>query len=194
MIANVQGERCELCGAPLENPHRHVEDLTHRVRCCACRGCAKIYERPYEGAHHRTIVDRVLIDPSFRVDPATWRALHPPGPVAFLQRRLGATQSVALFPTDAGVEERPLTPELVALSGPNARLLAEATPDVEGVLVRFFPSDDAGAILVSIDVFDRLAELIRRSWPRADGKEKLHARLDSFFRSLLERASRIGDA
>ena len=39
-------ERCDLCGEPIPDDHRHLLDLDSREVSCSCRACSLLFDRP----------------------------------------------------------------------------------------------------------------------------------------------------
>jgi hypothetical protein len=208
------GAACELCGAPVEERHRHVVDLTQRAVRCACAACAVLFRTPGAGAaRFRTVPDRVLYEPGFALGDADWAALEIPVRLAFISRSSAAGRWIAVYPGPAGAVESALPLEAWARLSERSALVAAAEPDVEALLVRGLVPGGVGGgapalrdgrpaagpdavprggalecLLVPIDRCYELAGRIRRVWRGFDGGAEARRELDGFFAALRERA------
>lgn len=181
--------RCELCGAPLPDAHRHVVEIGARGVHCTCTACGILFARGDSAARYRTVPERVLADPAFALDAARWAELGVPVGLAFLFRDSARGQGVVCYPGAAGVIEAELAPEVwdaVAAATPLARELAD---DVEALLVR----GERGArtlacYLVPISDAYELAGRLRATWQGFTGGDEAQRELDAFFAALAARA------
>src|SRR6185503_20065452 len=103
-----EAERCEVCGAPIGDRHRHLVELGPGALLCACSACAILFVDSGAGARFRTIPDEVTIDPGFELDDAEWSALGIPVRLAFVT--VGETDGLPLarYPSPAGPVEAPV--------------------------------------------------------------------------------------
>jgi hypothetical protein len=191
-------ERCELCGAPLPESHRHVLDLRDRELRCACRPCSILFDRDGAGAGHlRLVGDRRLRIEDLALGDAAWAELRLPVDLAFFFHHSGRGRVVAYYPSPMGPTESQLgLAAWTAIAAANP-VLATLAPDVEALLVDrtsgarrhwIVPIDECYGLVGCIRshwrgftggsevwqaVRDRLDALDRRSRPasRFDGKD-----------------------
>jgi hypothetical protein len=183
-------EACELCGASLAEPHRHVVDLDQRNVCCACQPCALAFT----GAgtlRYRTVPDRVLTDPASNLTETEWTALEVPVRLAFFffNSRLG--RWVAFYPSPAGPTESQLS--LAAFDALVARnpLAAAVEKDVEALLVYGGRSGPFDCFLVPIVRCYELVGEVRRLWRGFDGGDEVRHAIESFFANLRAHSRRL---
>jgi Family of unknown function (DUF5947) len=186
--ARPAGERCELCGNPIGEPHSHVVNLTRRNILCTCRACYLLFT--HQGAaqgRYRAVPDRYLHDPSFQVSEARWDALGIPVGMAFFFRNSSLDRILAFYPSPAGATESELPgaawEELIE---GNAEL-ATMERDVEALLVRR-QGRAFESYLVPIDVCYELVGLVRLHWRGFDGGEEARRAIDEHFERLRARS------
>jgi hypothetical protein len=181
-------ERCELCGEPIPEEHRHVLDLGERQLRCACRACALLFDRPGAGAgRYRAVGDRHLRLDGFVLDDLLWEELRLPVDIAFFFRHSGEGRVVAFYPGPMGATESLLQlrawQELVAANP----VLETLEPDVEALLVH----RALGARrqwLVPIDACYALVGLIRTRWKGLTGGKDVWLALGRYFDDLDRRS------
>jgi len=182
------GERCELCGEPLPDEHRHVADVHARSLLCACRACVVLLARPGAGGgHYRLVPERRVLLEGFRLDDDGWSALGLPVDLAFFFRSTPAARVVALYPSPLGATESQLALEAWERVERENPVLAELEPDVEALLV----NRARGArehYLVPIDDCYALVALLRSHWKGFAGGGEVWREIGSFFDRLRERA------
>jgi hypothetical protein len=182
------GERCELCGNPIHEPHSHVVDLTRRNILCTCRACYLLFT--HQGAargRYRAVPDRYLHDPSFRITERQWDALGIPVGMAFFFRNSSLDRTLAFYPSPAGATESELSMQSwEELVEGNAEL-ASIEPDVEALLVRH-QGDAFESYLVPIDACYELVGLVRLHWRGFDGGEEARRAIDAHFERLRARS------
>jgi Family of unknown function (DUF5947) len=186
-----QGERCELCGEPIGEPHGHVVNLARRNILCTCRACYLLFS--HDGAargRYRAVPERYLHDPSFQLSPEQWEAMRIPVAMAFFFHNSSLERTLALYPSPAGATESELSAEAwreVAAANPE---LAALTPDVEALLVR----RGHGAFecyLVPIDACYELVGLVRLHWRGFDGGQQAWREIDGWFERLHARSATV---
>lgn len=188
--AAAAGTRCELCAAPLAEPHPHVVDRATRRICCACPACGVLFA--HEGAgggRFRTVPERVLHDPALQLDEAAWNALGVPVRLAFFFLHSGLQRCVAIYPGPAGTTEA--EPEAAGWAQLQARtpLAAALQPDVEALLVRGARNGARfDVFLAPISTAYELAARVRGNWHGLDGGGEVRAELDRFFAGLRARS------
>jgi hypothetical protein len=181
-------ERCDLCGEPVEERHRHVLDLEERRLLCACRACAILFDRAGAGGgHFRLVPDRCRLVEGFALDEALWNRLRLPVDLAFFFHSTAAGRTVAFYPSPLGATESLLELEAweeLAAANP---VLQTLEPDVEALLV-----NRAGAIaehwLVPVDRAYALVGLIRTRWKGLAGGEEAWEGIGAFFEALRREA------
>jgi hypothetical protein len=184
------GERCEICAEPISDEHGHLVDIEARNLLCACRGCYLLFTSPGAGGgHFRSVPDRYLAFPGFRLSAAQWEKLQIPVSVAFFFVNSSLDRVAAFYPSPAGATESLLPldmwDELVAVNP----TIGTIEPDVEALMVRAGREEDgAECFLVPIDACYELVGEMRRLWRGFDGGSEAHEALDAFFARIRARA------
>ena len=186
-----EGERCEMCAAPVAEAHQHVVDLHNRSLMCTCRPCYLLFTDQQADLRYRAVPDRFLSFPGFRLDRADWDDLQIPVGLAFLFRNSVQGKVVAFYPSPAGATESELS--LASWDRIQSRNPALGTllPDVEALLVRggSTPEEDGFTChVVPIDACYELVGRMRLTWRGFDGGQEARAALDEFF-AMVERRS-----
>ncbi|MGP3998963.1 DUF5947 family protein [Streptomyces sp. 8N706] len=182
-------ERCELCGEPLRQEHRHLVDIHSRALKCACTGCHLLFTRPGAGGgRFRAVPDRYLADPSFTLDDADWNRLQIPVGLAFFFRNSAMDRLAAFYPSPAGATESELDPETWQTVLGDSRLAAVLEPDVEALLVRRTHDEPGECFLVPVDACYELVGRMRLHWQGFDGGAEARADLAAFFERVRDRA------
>ena len=184
-------EACELCAAPLAEPHPHVVDLDQRNVCCACQACALAFG----GAgtqRYRTVPERVLTDAGSNLGEAEWAALEVPVRFAFFFFNSKLGRWLAFYPSPAGPTESQLS--LTAFEALVARnpLVAAVEKDVEALLVYGGRSGPFDCFLVPIVRCYELVGLVRRHWRGFDGGDDVRREIEGFFANLRAHSRRLG--
>jgi hypothetical protein len=182
------GERCELCAAPIGEPHSHVANLETRAIMCACRPCWLLFTRSGAAAgRYQAVPERYLYDPAFALSDAQWDTLQIPVRIAFFFHNSQLGRVAAFYPSPAGATESLLdlgTWDQIAGANP---LLTGIEPDVEGLIVRR-TSGGYECYLVPIDACYELVGRVKLHWKGFDGGEEAWAQIDGFFDALRERS------
>ncbi len=186
-----EGERCEVCSAPLATAHRHVVDRTSRRLLCACAACAMAIP---EGAPGRLcLVPRaVRALPEGAVGPTELQSLGVPVGLAFFLRSSVSGKCAAVFPSPAGATEAEVTAETWAEVASRSEALGAMNDDVEALLVRSERDGRTAALIVPVDVCYELVAMLRRTWRGIDGGPDARRAVDAFFADLAGRAERRG--
>jgi hypothetical protein len=183
--------RCELCGGPLPEEHRHVADVQALSLLCACRACVVLLGREGAGGgHFKLVPERRRLLESFVLAEEQWAALQLPVELAFFFHSTPAARVVALYPSPAGATESQLALDAWEKLERSNPVLGELQPDVEALLV----NRTGGArehYLVPIDDCYELVALIRTHWKGLSGGEDVQRELGSFFDRLRERAREV---
>jgi hypothetical protein len=189
------GERCEMCLGPVpphgEFGHGHVVNLEARVVMCTCRPCTLLFE--HQGAaqgKYRAVPDRHLYDPRFALTDAQWDALQVPVRMAFFFFNSVEDRLVAFYPSPAGATESMLPLDTWADIMAANPAFADATPDVEAVLLFRGRGRGFEAFLVPITACYELVGRVRMHWRGFDGGTEAWEQIDAFFQRLRD-ASRV---
>jgi hypothetical protein len=187
-------ERCELCGAPVEEQHRHLLDLSRHELMCTCRACAILFAHRAAGGaggHYRLVPDRRLGIADLELDDVAWAELRLPVDIAFFVRAGAGGRVQAFYPSPMGPTESQLGLEAwEALEAANP-VLRTLEPDVEALLV----NRSRGARqhwLVPIEDCYALVGLIRSGWRGLTGGAEVWRAIAAFFEGLDRRARPAG--
>lgn len=183
--------RCEVCSAPITEPHRHLVEVEQRGVLCACHACAVLFNQADPHVRFRTVPDRVLTDPAFAMTTKRWTELGMPVGLAFFVRRSAAADVVCCFPGPAGITEADVaagTWDAIADATPLAGKLID---DAEVLLVH----GERGAptlrcFLVPITAAYDLAGRLRRCWKGFTGGDEARHELATFFAELERKGGR----
>src|SRR4051794_23094533 len=74
--AAAAGERCEMCGEPIADPHQHVVDIHSRAIMCTCRPCYLLFTDSSAHLRYRSVPERCLFFPDFELGPGQWDELE----------------------------------------------------------------------------------------------------------------------
>jgi uncharacterized protein DUF5947 len=181
-------ERCELCGRPIADEHRHLLDVSKRELMCACRACAVLFDSPAAGAgHYRLIPERRLRIEDLELDEAMWEELRLPVNMAFFFRSSAGGRVVAYYPSPMGPTESLLEFDAWAQLERANPVLGTLAPDVEALLVNRAQGARAHW-LVPIDECYRLVALIRMHWRGLTGGKEVWEEIPRFFEGLDRRS------
>ncbi|MDJ1640439.1 DUF5947 family protein [Streptomyces pakalii] len=182
-------ERCELCGEPLPDEHRHLVDTTRRSLKCSCPPCHLLFTRPGAGqGRFRAVPDRYLTDPGFALDDDGWNRLQIPVGLAFFFRNSALDRFAAFYPSPAGATESELDPATWDAVIGTTRLAGLLQDDVEALLLHAERDRPATCTLVPIDVAYELVGRMRLHWKGFDGGAEARAALAEFFGRVESRA------
>lgn len=171
-------ERCDFCGAPLEDGHDHVLDAQGGAPRCACRACALLFPPEGTGRFRRGAQPRRLAAPLCSEEQ--WRALGVPVGLAWFFRDGHDGRLRAQYPGAAGPVEAPPS---FATQADGIEALERLSPGTEAILVRRERGHD-DCWRVPMDTCWQLAGLLRRHWQGFDGGDAVRAQLDGLFASL----------
>jgi hypothetical protein len=177
---------CDVCAAPLREPHRHVLERAPRVLRCACEACAVLFAA---GDRYRTVPARVLLDPSFHPTPAQWAALRVPVGLAYVVRC--DERSIVYFPSPAGAVEGELDDAAWAAVAAASRLAALAEPEVEALVLSARRGRESLCALAPIDACAQLVAVVRRRWHGLTGGDGVDAGIDDWLAGLRARAETV---
>jgi hypothetical protein len=163
-------DRCELCGTPIDDRHRHLLEPGRRELLCACRACALLFDR---GGRYLLVPERRTRLDGFELGDVEWEELRLPVDIAFFLRTLDG-RFQAFYPSPMGATESQL---------PVATLDVELEPEVEALLV----NRARGARehwIVPIDDCFRLVAIIRTQWRGLTGGKDVWHAIERFFEGL----------
>lgn len=192
-------ERCDICGTPVGERHRHVLQREPRELLCSCGPCALLFTDPAaSGGRMQTVPERVLVDRSAPLAEAKWTALGVPVALAFVTYDSMRAQRLAFYPSPAGPVRSEVTSEAWERFASDLPLAREVHPDVEALLVRGGRGAAAECLLAPIDECYALVGAVRVQWRGFDGGDDVRRTLDGIFERLGARARpldrRAGDA
>jgi hypothetical protein len=184
-----EGERCDLCGAALEEEHGHVVNVETRRLSCTCRPCRLLFEsRGAAGGKLRAVPTRYRRLSGPVLDDVALERLQVPVRTAFFLRSSAAGRFVAFYPSPAGATESQLALDAWAEIEAQNPFLGELEADVEALLVHGRRGEPLEAYVVPIDACYELVGKVRRSWRGFDGGDEARGELDAFFVTVRERA------
>jgi hypothetical protein len=175
-------ERCELCGAQIDQEHAHLLEPDTGRLLCACTPCALLFSSG-DARRYRRVPRDVSRLRDFQLSDAQWEAFLIPINLAFFVRSSRGGRVFAMYPGPAGATESTLDLqawESVAAANPE---LAQLETDVEALLVNRVQ----GAreyYRVPIDRCYQLVGLIRTEWHGSNGREGAHGAIARFFTAL----------
>lgn len=189
--AQVENERCDLCGNEVSSDHRHLLDLESRQLLCACKACSLLFDRAAAGGgHFRLIGDRRLRVADFALADEDWEALSIPVEMAFFFRPSAGVGVQAFYPSPMGATESALGLEAWERVEQANPVLSGMEPDVEALLV----NRARGARrhwIVPIDDCYALVGLIRTRWKGLSGGKEVWLEIERFFDELDRRAREV---
>jgi len=187
------GERCEMCGTPIDDGHSHVVNIGSRALMCTCRGCYLLFDYKDADIKYRAVPERYLSFPDFYLTPMQWDDLQIPVSMAFFFHHSEFGHQVAFYPSPAGATESELPLgawDDIVQANPR---LSELAPDVEAILVR---AQDGvfECFLVPIDACYELVGHLRSGWRGFDGGQEVRQALTDFFDRVQSRSRPAGSA
>lgn len=182
---SAKDSRCELCAAPLDEPHRHVVDVTDRRLLCACRACSTLFFAPGAGTgRFRGVPSHYEAIPAPLFSDAQWDALGIPIGLAFFFKNGASGEVSAFYPGPGGATESLLPLDAWSDLAAREPRVAQLGDDVEAVLVYRRRGAAARAYVVPIDACYELAGLVRTKWSGVHGGDEVHAEIERFFERL----------
>jgi hypothetical protein len=174
-------ERCDLCGVPLAEEHRHLLDTDRHEALCACIACTVLFNRDAASkGHYRLIPQRRIRLARLATDTLG----VPVGLAYFVADEAGAV--LAHYPSAIGATEWEVDRQAWADVLEREPLLGTLTPDVEALLV----NTAWGACehwIVGVDECFRLVAIVRREWKGLSGGGTVWPAITAFFDGLTER-------
>jgi len=179
-----QTEKCELCGRPLSDEHRHLLELNERRILCACEPCLAMKSGL---ENYCPVSTRTLWLDDFVFPDELWSAFQLPVGLAFFMRSTGTNSVVALYPSPAGATECELHLEswdkLVEMNP----ILRDLEADAEALVVNRMVGAHQHAI-VPIDECYRLVGLIKSTWQGISGGSAIEDAVPKFFDYVRDKA------
>jgi hypothetical protein len=177
-------DRCDLCGVPLPDAHRHLLDLQDEQVRCVCRACALLFEREaatpddnrLKPRHYRLVPERRI-----RLAPAEVETGVPVGLAFYVRQPDG--QVTVRYPAPAGITTATVDPPAWSALTACWPELTGLVPAVEAFLVNTTRTSNEHWI-VPIDDCYRLVALIRQHWTGLSGGRAVWPAVDSFFATL----------
>jgi hypothetical protein len=180
----VETEKCEVCGRPVSDEHRHLLELSERRILCACEPCIAV--KSGMGSYCPVGTRIVWLD-DFQFSDELWAAFQLPVGLAFFLRSTGTNTVVALYPSPAGATECELHLEswekLVELNP----ILNDLEADAEALVVNRMTGEHQHAI-VPIDECYRLVGLIKSTWEGISGGNAIANAVPKFFTYVRHKA------
>jgi len=174
------GERCDMCGLAVPEPHRHVLNEQQGELMCTCRACTLLFQRDAAGRGHY----RLVPETRRRLPELAPKDVGVPVGLVFLVPHSDGTVT-ANYPSPMGATQHQVEPELWAGLRRRSPMLGEMTPEVQALLLH----TARGAKehwLVPIDDCYRLVALIRREWRGLSGGSTVWPAIQRFFAELAE--------
>lgn len=179
-------DACELCSAPLMQPHRHLLEMSSRSVVCACNACALLFHNVVDGRFKLIPRDaRILSD--FSMTDVQWESLSVPINLVFIVNDSLQEKRTALYPSPAGVTESLLPLEAwddIAAANPS---LDELQDDVEALLINRLNPDPL-YLAAPIDACYELAGIVRVHWRGFSGGDEVWKHVGEFFKRLGKKA------
>jgi hypothetical protein len=173
-------ERCELCGAPIPEQHRHLLALVERRIVCSCEACWAM--RSGEG-DYRPTGNRTLWLPELDLPDELWASLQIPIALAFLMHSTVTGCVVAMYPSPAGATESELRFESWQELVERNPVLATLEPDIEGLIVNRLAAPPIYAI-APIDTCYALTGAVKAAWEGISGGSGVERAVSRFFEEL----------
>jgi hypothetical protein len=178
-------ERCDICGAPVPDDHRHLLHLTERRIVCACEACWALHSGDPE---YRPSGMRTLWLESFECSDELWGNFQIPIGLAFFMRSSISGGVVAFYPSPAGATESELSLDAWGALVAANPILEQLEPDAEALIVSRLAEPPQFAI-APIDVCYGLVGLIKSRWEGISGGDAIDTAVREFFSALRERAA-----
>jgi hypothetical protein len=177
------GERCELCGLPIPEAHRHLIDLETGQLICACQACSTLFDGAAAGGGHFKLVPDRRVRLDLDLPDAVWERLRIPVDMAYFFRSSRDERVKAFYPSPMGPTESLLGLEAWdELEERNADLRG-LRDDVEALLVNRARGARQSWIVPIDDCF-ALVAVIRTRWRGFTGGAEVWEAIDQFFGDL----------
>ncbi|HET8978720.1 MAG TPA: DUF5947 family protein [Solirubrobacteraceae bacterium] len=174
-------ERCDLCGLPIPDSHRHLIHLAQRRIVCSCEGCWAM--RAGEG-DYRPTGNRTLALPDLTLPDDVWASLGIPIGLAFFMRSTVTECVLAMYPSPAGATESELRFDSWSRVCELNPILSGLEPDIEGLIVNRL-SDPPVYAIAPIDRCYALTGAVKATWDGISGGAGVDRAVTRFFDELL---------
>jgi hypothetical protein len=181
-------ERCELCGLPISERHRHLIDVDSGQLMCACQACSTLFNGAAAGGgHFKLVPDRRLRLTDLELPDPVWERLRIPVDMAYFFRSSRDARVKAFYPSPMGPTESLLGLEAWDALAERNPVLGSLSDDVEALLVDR-ARDASRAWIVPIEDCFALVAVIRTQWRGFSGGAEVWEAIDRFFAGLDSRA------
>jgi hypothetical protein len=173
-------ERCDLCGAPMPDDHRHLLHLDERRILCSCEPCWALHsgDPEYRPAGMRT----VWLD-GLDCSDELWAGFQIPIGLAFFLRSSVTGGMVAFYPSPAGATESELGLDAWDALVERNPVLADLDADAEALIANRL-ADPPQYVIAPIDDCYRLVGMIKARWEGISGGAALETAVPEFFAGL----------
>jgi hypothetical protein len=183
-------ERCELCGLPIAERHRHLVDLETGQLMCACQACSTLFDGAAAGGgHFKLVPDRRLQLSDLELPDAVWERLRIPVEMAYFFRSSQEQRMKAFYPSPMGATESLLGLEAWEELERRNPVLRTLSDDVEALLVNRARGARRSWIVPIEDCY-ALVAVIRTRWRGFTGGAEVWEALDRFVGELDSRSKR----
>lgn len=181
-----KGPTCELCAAPLAEPHAHLLEPAGRRLLCTCDACAVLF--PSEAsARYLRVPRRLVLLEGLDLDETLWESLRLPIDLAFFFYAGAERRPTAAYPSPAGAIESQLELEGWRSLAAREPRLTRLESEVEALLVnRVLGAREC--FIAPIDECFRLVGIVRTSWRGLSGGSAVRREIAAFFDDLRGRA------
>jgi hypothetical protein len=181
-------ERCELCGLPIPETHRHLIDLETGGLMCSCQACSTLFDGAAAGGgHFKLVPDRRLGLPDLDLPDSLWERLRIPVEMAYFFRSSREARVKAFYPSPMGATESLLGLEAWDELEERNPVLRSLSDDVEALLVNR-ARGARGSWIVPIEDCFALVAVIRTGWRGFTGGAEVWEAIDRFFGELDSRS------
>lgn len=183
-------EQCEMCGAPIGEPHDHVTRLGARELLCVCRACRLLFA--HDGAargKYRPVSDRWLGGGRYGLTDLEWARLGIPVRIAFFVMDSGRGAPVGFYPSPGGVVEASIDDDAWTGIERAVAAFSALSPDVEAWLVDGRDREGFDGWVVPLDACYELVARVRMHWSGGGGGDTARAKIDEFFDAVRDRTS-----
>jgi Fe-S cluster biogenesis protein NfuA/nitrite reductase/ring-hydroxylating ferredoxin subunit len=175
---------CELCPVGLSERHQHLLNLVERRIVCVCSTCWSLHSGDPE---YRATGGRTVWLDDFALDDEAWSGFQIPIGLAFMMKSSLEGQTIALYPSPAGVTEAELDVLAWTRMTADNPVLEDLAPDAEALIVNRL-ADPPVHVIAPLDDCYRLVGMIKSRWTGINGGPELSATVDEFFAGLREGA------
>lgn len=183
-------ERCDMCGASIDDEHGHIVGLQSRSLMCVCRACHLLFTQDGAGGGRFCAVpDRYVRLMSLETDADRWELFQIPVGLMFFFRNSATGKVTGFYPSPAGATESELPLDAWDALTAAAPDLLSLRPDVEALLIRR-DRTRTDALIVPIDACYELVGRIRRAWRGFQGGDEVQKEITDLFDRFSRRADK----